>query len=83
MKTRTEIATMCGKSWLGLFALAMLLFAVRILSLIHICLVMNLGVPTPQSLDDALKTEADSSTHHPQAEKRLGPRSLRMTASVW
>ena len=28
----------------------------------------------------AHKTTADPSTHHPQAEERLGPRSLRMTA---
>src|ERR1017187_4145712 len=28
------------------------------------------------------KTTADPSTHHPQAEKRLGPRSLRMTTLV-
>jgi hypothetical protein len=27
-------------------------------------------------------TNADPSTHHPQAEKRLGPRSLRMTTIV-
>jgi len=28
------------------------------------------------------ETKADPSTHHPQTEKRLGPRSLRMTVSV-
>ena len=28
------------------------------------------------------RTTADPSTHHPQAEKRLGPRSLRMTAGL-
>jgi len=27
------------------------------------------------------KANTDPSTHHPQAEKRLGPRSLRMTDS--
>jgi hypothetical protein len=27
------------------------------------------------------KANADPSTHHPQAEKRLGPLSLRMTGS--
>ena len=28
------------------------------------------------------RAEADPSTHHPQTEKRLGPLSLRMTASL-
>ena len=28
------------------------------------------------------RTKADSSTHHPRTEKRSGPLSLRMTASV-
>src|SRR5271154_5639642 len=29
------------------------------------------------------RTTADPSTHHPQTERRLGPRSLRMTASIF
>jgi hypothetical protein len=38
--------------------------------------------PQSGSPDVLWKTTADPSTHHPQAEKRLGPRSLRMTTLV-
>ena len=39
------------------------------------------SVPGPVSTPEIhSKTTADPSTHHPQAEKRLEPRSLRMTA---
>ena len=35
------------------------------------------------ALSKRRKEEADPSTHHPQTEKRLGPRSLRMTGWWW
>src|SRR5271170_449840 len=36
----------------------------------------------PELVAKPLSREADPSTHHPQTEERLGPRSLRMTARV-
>jgi hypothetical protein len=39
----------------------------------------DFGVVSPKFVQE---TTADPSTHHPQTEKRLGPRSLRMTAFV-